>query len=59
MAFMLLAVFGAIGFFGMASHQIALIYAFGLFAQYLMAAWAAGNYGKRFVCTVLALTAIG
>jgi hypothetical protein len=54
-AFMLLVAFGTIGFFEIPTYKTASFYALALLLQFLTAAWAARNYGTRFVNTVLAL----
>ena len=56
-AFMLLVAFGVIGFFEIPTYKTASFYALALLLQFLTAAWAARNYGTRFVNTVLALKA--
>lgn len=57
MAFVLLIVAGAIGFWEISSQVTASIYAGILLLQYLLVRHAARNYGIRFVTTVLALKA--
>jgi hypothetical protein len=59
LSFMLLVVFGAVGFWQISSLKTATIYFGLLLAQYFVVRQAAKNNGIRFVTTVLALKAIG